>query len=278
MNTSEHLIALIAGNGSFPMEFCQNARERGYQILTIALGEEANPELQKLSNFFHSIKIGEFGKLLKLLNQYQVKQVAFAGGIKKIRLYDGLSLDLTAMNLLAKARTLDDDVILRKIAEEIEKNNITVIPATSFLTKSVPKKGLLSKRAPSSLEIDDLNFGFPITKGIGELDLGQSIVVAKGMVVAVEAVDGTDATILRGGAVAQTAGTFKPGKGAVLIKLSKPQQDLRFDLPTIGPVTVENCYQAGITAIFIEAEKSLILDFEKTIELTNKFKIALQSV
>ncbi len=272
------LIALVAGNGRFPIEFCQNAKEQGYQILSIALGGEAEAELEQYSDFYHCIKIGEFGKLLKLLADYQVTEVAFAGGIRKVRLFDGLSLDLTAINLMAKARSLNDDVILRKIAEEIEKKGITVVQATKFLTKSVPAKGLLSKRKPSNEELAGLEFGLPITKGIGALDLGQSIVVAEGMVVAVEAVDGTDATILRGGRVAKAFGDFKAGKGAILIKLAKPQQDLRFDLPTIGPKTIENCYQAGISAIFLEADKSLILEIEVTISLVNKYQLALQVI
>lgn len=269
------LIALVAGNGRFPIEFCLNAKEQGYRIISIALGGEAEPELEKFSDVFHCIKIGEFGKLLKILVDSGTKEVAFAGGVKKIKLFDGLSLDLTAMNLMAKARSLNDDVILRKIAEEIEKKGISVIPATSFLKTSVPTKGRLSSRKPSTEESANYEFGFPITKGIGALDLGQSIVVAEGMVVAVEAVDGTDATILRAGLVAKTAGNFKPGKGAVLIKLAKPQQDLRFDLPTIGPKTIENCYQSGVTAIFLDADKSLILDFDETIRLANHYQIAI---
>ncbi len=269
------LIALVAGNGRFPIEFCLNAKEEGYRIVSIALGGEADPELEKHSDIYHCIKIGEFGKLLKLLVDSGAKEVAFAGGVKKIKLFDGLSLDLTAMNLMAKARSLNDDVILRKIAEEIEKKGITVIPATQFLKKSVPPKGLLSQRKPSTEELSNYEFGFPITKGIGALDIGQSIVVAEGIVVAVEAVDGTDATILRGGIVAKTTGNFKSGKGAVLIKLAKPQQDLRFDLPTIGPKTIENCYKSGITAIFLDANKSLILDYDETVKLVNQYQIAL---
>lgn len=262
-------IALIAGNGKLPFEFCKAVKSAGKKIFVIAIDGEADASLKNLADHFLSVKVGQFGKMIQALKKDKIAQVAFAGGIKKTRLFDGINFDLPAVALIAKAGSLKDDVILRKVAEEIEKNGTQVIPPTLYLPESVPNAGLLSKRSLSKQEQHDAKIAFEAAKGIGALDIGQSVVVHQGVVVAVEAVDGTDATILRAGKVAKTEGTWNPGKGAVLVKVSKPQQDLRFDLPSIGLQTIKNCFTAGITAIVLEAGKSVVLNREEVIDEVN---------
>ena len=269
------LVAIVAGNGDLPIEFANCAKEKGHRVLGIALANEADPELSSHVDHFEQIKIGKFGALLKLLREYQAKEVAFIGGVKKIKIFRDLGFDLPALNLLAKTRSMQDDVLLRAVADEIEAAGVTVISSARHLNESVPAAGCITTRKFSEQESEDAKFGLEMARGVGALDIGQSVVVYKQVVVAVEAVDGTDATILRAGEVADTAGQAKAGKGAVLVKIAKPQQDLRFDLPTIGAETIKNCHKAGVTGIILETGKSLIVDREKTIALANKHSIAI---
>ena len=275
---SSESIGLIAGNGSFPLEFIDSVHAQGKKVFVVALELEADPQVSQKADICHWIKVGQFGRLLKLFKDNNITRAAFAGGVVKARIFSGISFDLAAINLIARARSFKDDVLLRKVAEELEKNGTEVISPYEFLTKSVPVKGKLTSRGFSDLELKDSLLGIEAARGIGALDIGQSVVVFQDVVAAVEAVDGTDSCIRRGGEVAKTAGSWNPGKGAVLVKVAKPQQDLRFDLPSIGLSTIENCHSAGITAIAIEAQKSLILDCAATLKLAEKYEIAIQAI
>lgn len=275
---NQEYIGLIAGNGAFPLEFIESVQAKGGKVFAVALEQEADPVLSSKADICHWIKVGQFGRLLKLFKDNHIKKAAFAGGVSKVKLFSGISFDLAAVTLIAKARSFKDDVLLRKVAEELESNGTSVISPYEFLFKSVPVKGKLTTRGFSDMELKDSLLGVEAARGIGALDIGQSVVTYQDVVAAVEAVDGTDSCIKRGGDVAKTAGTWSPGKGAVLVKVAKPQQDLRFDLPSIGIDTIENCRQAGVTAIALEAEKSLIIDCAKTLSLANQYNMAIEAV
>ena len=277
-NQVSETIAVIAGNGVLPIAFAQCARQEGLNVLGIALGGECDSDLESEVDFFEQVKIGKLGALLKILEKYKVERLAFAGGVKKIKIFQDVAFDLKALNLLARTRSLKDDILLREVAKEIERSGVEVIAADLFLKHLLPQEEFLTSRNPSKQEQEDIELGIEAAKGIGKLDIGQSVVVYKGVVVAVEAVDGTDATILRGGEVAGTNLNQKALKhGAVLVKFAKPQQDLRFDLPSIGVKTIENCVKAGITAICLEREKSLMLDKEEMLALADASSISIIS-
>ncbi len=271
-------IGLIAGNGDFPLEFAGNAKKLNLDVIAVAHVGETDERLSNVTRHCEWIKLGEVGKALNTLKRFGVKQAAFVGGIKKVKLFSGFKPDLRAISIITRARSIKDDVLLREIANEAEREGIEIFSASVLLDRSVPKKGLLTKRALSPEEINDAKLGYEAAKGIGALDIGQTVVVHQGAVVAVEAIDGTDATILRAGDVAKTAGVAKVGHGCVIVKLAKPQQDLRLDLPSVGLTTLENAAKAGVTAIVIDAGKSLILDVDNFLARANELKIAIIAV
>ena len=263
-------IGLIAGNGTFPIEFALNARERGIEVVAVAHQGETDEKLNTMVHSCEWIKVGELGKLIKVFKDAGVKQAAFAGGIKRVNLFGGVKLDLKGMGLLAKVRSVKDDTLLRGIASEIEKSGIEVFSATEMLSESVVASGYLTRRRLNEKEKEDARIGWEAAKAIGKLDIGQTVVVNQGIVVAVEAVEGTDAAILRAGEVS--------GKGSVIVKVCKPQQDLRIDLPTIGSDTIQNMLKVQASALIVEAAKTVILDREELIKCADKGSIAVVGV
>ncbi|MGI6681300.1 MAG: LpxI family protein [Bdellovibrionota bacterium] len=266
-------IALLAGNGNFPVDFVKNAIKKDIEIVVIKIKGEASLELEKLAKKVYEIKIGEFGKLLKILKKERIKQMAFAGGVKRVNLFGNVKIDAKGLLILAKAKTIRDDVILRAATKEIEVNGIQVLSPTVLLENYVAKRGLISNRDFTESEFEDVRFGWNVAKKIGEFDIGQGVVVADGLVVAVEAVEGTDEMIFRAGKLIQKSAKERKG---VLVKLVKPQQDLRLDLPTVGPTTLENMNKARLSALAIEAEKTVIIDPITFEGLANKYKIAVR--
>lgn len=260
-------VGLIAGNGSFPLEFASGAKEAGLKVVAVAHVGETDPKLAEAVSDCLWIKVGELGKVFDFFKQHRVQQVAFAGGIKRINLFGGVKLDLKAIALLARVRSVKDDVLLRGVARELESLGIDVFSAHVFLHNSVPVSGALTRRGLSVSEREDATIGWKAAKQIGLAEIGQSVVVNRGMIVAVEAVEGTDACIERAGQLV--------GAGCTVVKCSKPQQDLRLDLPTIGPKTIEVMQRAGATALVIEAARCLILDREETVRLADAAGISI---
>ena len=266
-------IALIAGNGDFPVKFAKNAKNKGIEIVIIGVKGEASEELKELADKWYELKIGEFGKFLKILKNEKVTQMAFAGGIRRINLFGNVKIDAKGLLILAKAKTIRDDVILRVIANEVEKSGIKVLSPTVLLKDSVAKQGLITNRDFTQEELNDVKFGWNVAKEIGKFDIGQGVVVADGLVVAVEAVEGTDNMILRAGKLIQKSANSPKG---VLVKLVKPQQDLRLDLPTVGPKTIESMKEAKLCALAIEAQKTVIIDPITFQKMANEAKIAVR--
>jgi DUF1009 family protein len=260
-------VGLIAGNGSFPVEFASGAKEAGLKVVAVAHIGETDPRLTEAVSDCLWIKVGELGRVLDFFKQHGVQQAAFAGGIKRINLFGGVKLDLKAIALLARIRSVKDDVLLRGVASELENIGIDVFSAHLFLRNSLPIAGPLTRRGLSVAERRDAIIGWEAAKQIGLAEIGQSVVVNKGMVVAVEAVEGTDGCIERAGQLV--------GNGCTVVKCSKPQQDLRLDLPTIGPKTVDVMRKAGATALVIEAGRCLILDREETVRLADAAGISI---
>jgi UDP-2,3-diacylglucosamine hydrolase len=245
-------IGLIAGNGTFPIAFAQAAKQKGMQVIAVAHEGETPPELAQWVDSIFWIKVGQLGKLISIFKDHNVHDVLMAGGIKKTRLFKGGMPDMRGAALLAKMLYKKDDSILRAVAAELESEGITVRESTLYLDNLLTSAGVLTKRKPSKDEHKDIEFGWHIAKEIGKLDIGQTVVVKDQAILAVEAIEGTDEAIRRGGRLC--------GQGAVVVKICKPQQDLRFDLPAVGRQTIQTMREVKASCLAIEAGKTLIFD------------------
>src|SRR5208337_1498341 len=234
-------IGLIAGNGNFPIAFARAAREKGMQVIAVAHEGETMPDLAAWVDSITWVKVGQLGKLIKAFQDQGIKNVLMAGGIKKTHLFGGGIPDFRGAALLARMIHKKDDSILRAVAQELESEGIIVRESTLYLDNLVAAPGVVTKRKPSKEEKRDIEFGWQMAKEIGRLDIGQTVVVKGQAVLAVEAIEGTDEAVRRGG--------FLCGQGAVVVKVCKPQQDLRFDLPAIGSLTIKTMAQVKASCL-----------------------------
>lgn len=260
-------VGLIAGNGRFPLIFARTARAEGVEVVAVAHEGETLPELAGLVDAITWIKVGELGRMISTFRDANIDHAVMAGGIRKAALLEHFAPDERGMQFLARLGSLGDDTLLRGVAGELESEGIRVVESTLFLSTLLAPAGVLTKRVPDDAQWTDIHHGFAVAKAIGRWDVGQSVVVKSGIVLAVEAIEGTDATIQRGGRA-----------GAVVVKVSKPQQDLRFDVPAIGPETVRVCTAAGIAVLALEAGKTLLLDQEELLQLADAHALSIVGV
>jgi UDP-2,3-diacylglucosamine hydrolase len=263
-------IGLIAGNGDYPLHFAKAAKAQGKKIITAALEGETNPELNTLVDSFTWVGLGQLNKLIDTFKKEQVAQVVMAGQVKHFRLFDLLKLDLRAAALLQRLPNKKADTILGGVAEELGKEGIALVDSRIFLEKFIPQAGVLTKVRPNKEQEKDIEFGLKIAKGVAALDIGQTVVVKDRAVLSVEAMEGTDQTILRGGRI---------GKGDVIVvKVSKPNQDFRFDVPIIGENTIAVLREAGAQVLAFCAGETLVLNLEVVIKLADTNKLCLVAV
>ncbi len=260
-------IGVIAGNGPFPIRFVKEATAHGRHVVAVCHEGETSPEISEYVSELTWIKVGELGKMISAFRAGEVQEVAMAGGINRINHFGDVKLDARGASLLLRLRSTKDDVIMRGIADELGKEGMEVISCTTFLSESLVPEGVLTKNSPSSDEKADIEVGIEAIKAMSAQDIGQTVVVRKGVVVAVEAVEGTDAAILRGGELA--------GNGVVVVKFAKPTQDMRFDVPTIGEKTIDIMRESGARVLAVEAGRTLMMDEEEMIRLANKSKISI---
>ena len=263
-------LGLIAGNGRFPIIFADNARQLGYHVSAVAHEGETDPELADHVDRIHWIKIGQLNKLIKAFKDDEVHQAVMLGGIKKTHVFTTVRPDFRALALAARLALWKDDDILREIAKELEKEGITICESTFGLEGILADEGPLTRQVPSEKEWEDIRYGWDVAHEIGRLDIGQCIVVKDRVVVAVEAVEGTDEAIKRGGQLAKD--------GAVVVKRCKPQQDLRFDLPAVGPRTIEIMASVNASVLAIEAGRTIILDRDLTLKKAQSARIAVVGI
>jgi len=228
------------------------ARDRGFVVVAVAHRGETDPALAGLVDRIHWIYVGQLGKIIRIFKSAGVTRTLMAGGINRGRLFKHFRPDLKALNLIRRVGAGQDDRLLRAVAAELEAEGIAVAPATLFLEELLAPPGLLGRHRPTPEQLQDIEFGFQIAKEIGRLDIGQCVVVHRQVVVALEAVEGTDETIRRGGRLA--------GPGAVVVKVCKPGQDLRFDLPAVGADTISVMQEVKAAVLAVEAGKTLIFD------------------
>ena len=263
-------LGLIAGNGRFPIIFADNARKLGYHVSAVAHEGETDPELANHVDRIHWIKIGQLNKLINAFKSDQVHQAVMLGGIKKTHVFTTVRPDFRALALAARLALWKDDDILREIAKELEKEGITICESTFGLEGILADEGSLTARVPSGKEWEDIRYGWDVAHDIGRLDIGQCVIVKDRVVVAVEAVEGTDEAIKRGGQLAKD--------GAVVVKRCKPQQDLRFDLPAVGPRTIEIMVSVNASVLAVEAGRTIILDRDLKLKKAQSAGIAVVGI
>jgi UDP-2,3-diacylglucosamine hydrolase len=263
-------IGLIAGKGQFPLLFAEAARRRGLEVVAVAHRGETDPAIESLTHQCQWIFVGQVGKLIRAFKEARVNRAVMAGGVSRGRLFRDFRPDFRALAIIRRAGAGHDDRILRGLAAELEQEGITIDSPILYLDELLAAPGPLSRCRPTAAELKDIDYGFAIAKQVGHLDLGQCVVVHRQVVTALEAIEGTDDTIRRGGRLA--------GKGAVVVKVSKPGQDLRFDMPTVGKNTIEVMAEVNAGVLAIEAGKTLIFDRQKMVALADKAGIAIWGV
>ena len=268
--TGGERIGLIAGNGRFPIIFADNARKLGYHVSAVAHEGETEPELASHVDRIHWVKIGQLNKLIKAFKEDEVHQAVMLGGIKKTHIFTTLRPDLRALALATRLALWKDDDILRELAKELHQEGIIICESTFGLEGILVEEGSLTARTPSEKEWEDIRYGWDVAEAIGRLDIGQCVVIKDRVVVAVEAVEGTDEAIKRGGDLAKD--------GAVVVKRSKPQQDMRFDLPAVGPRTIEVMASVKASVLAIEAGRTILLDREIMLEKAKSARIAIVGI
>ncbi|MDR9500316.1 MAG: UDP-2,3-diacylglucosamine diphosphatase LpxI [Desulfurivibrionaceae bacterium] len=263
-------IGILAGGGQFPHLFCQAAQKKGRQVYIAGHRGESAPDLEQLADGFCWVKLGQLGKILKFFKKEGVSEVVFLGTITKTRIFRDILPDLRGLTLWNKIDIKQDDAILRAIAAELDKEGIKVLASTSYLQNLLFPQGVLTRKKPNPDQVKDIRFGFRMAKAIGELDIGQCVVVRDQTVLAVEAIEGTDAAIRRGGALGHDK--------AVVVKVCKPDQDFRFDLPAIGLQTIESMKEVKAQVLAVEKGQSLLFDADQVIAAADKAGIVVVGV
>ncbi|MEI6712470.1 MAG: UDP-2,3-diacylglucosamine diphosphatase LpxI [Verrucomicrobiota bacterium] len=267
MSATPHTLAIIAGNGVYPHAMVKGARNAGVsRIVVAAFQNETDPSLASLVDQIEWMRVGQLGKLISFLKSSGAKHAVMSGQIAPKNLFD-LRPDLKALMLLGKLRERNAETIFGAIADAMADAGVELLLATTFMEECLAPSGLIAGPSLGRRETSDLEFGLRIAKETSRLDIGQTVVVKGGTVLAVEAFEGTNAAILRGGELGK--------KDAVMVKVSKPNQDLRFDVPVIGPITLETARQAKLSAIGIEAGKTLLLEGDRLKSLAAEYRISI---
>jgi hypothetical protein len=263
-------IGIIAGGGQFPLLFAQAARREGRQVVVVAHEGESRPDLAAAADRLYWIKLGQLGKIIKYFKQEGVGEAVFLGTITKTRIFRDIRPDWRGLSLWRQIRIRQDDAILRAIAGELEKEGIRVRESTLYLKQLLFPKGVLTRRRPVAGQIEDITFGWQVARAIGRLDIGQCVVVRDRTVLAVEAIEGTDAAVERGGRLAR--------EKAVVVKVKKPDQDFRFDLPAIGLETIATMQKAKAAVLAVETGQALLFDGEAVVREADKSGIIIVGV
>ncbi len=246
------------------------AREKGLRVVAVAHTGETDPLLAEKVDEMVWVKLGQLGHLIKALKKAGVTKTVMAGSINKKRMFENVRPDLRGLTLISKLAVFHDDDILRAVGRELRREGIEIISSAEHLPELLAPRGNLTRRKPGKEEQEDVEFGWKIAKELGRLDIGQCVVVRKRTVLALEAIEGTNETILRGGRLAK--------EKAVIVKVSKPNQDLRFDVPSVGRETIQVMSQVNASVLAIEAGKTLIFDKAATISYADRLKIVIVSL
>jgi UDP-2,3-diacylglucosamine hydrolase len=261
---------LIAGNGRFPFLVLEGARSQGIEMAVVAIKEEADPELSKQAPRLHWVSLGELSKTIDLLHQEGVTHAVMAGQVKHNKIFSAIRPDWKLAKLLFALPKKNTDSLIGAVAKVLEDEGIQLVDSTLFLKPLLPEVGVLTRRAPNDAESADMAFGLGVARNIASMDIGQTVVISSQACVAVEAMEGTDETIARAARIAA-------GKRLVVVKVNKPQQDMRFDVPVVGLPTIATMKTAGATALAVDAGRTLLFDRETLIAAADEAGIAIQA-
>jgi DUF1009 family protein len=268
--TGEGPLGLIAGNGRFPFLVAAGARRKGRRVVAVAIKEEAAPDLEKEVDELHWVSLGQLGKCIDALKKAGASEAVMAGQVQHRRIFSGIIPDLKLLSLLARLAVKNTDSLIGGVADILESDGIRLLPSTLFIEDQLSDAGAMTRRAPSKDEAADIEYGRRIASTLTALDLGQTVVVKNGAAVALEAMEGTDETIRRAAKIA--------GSGIVVVKLAKPNQDLRFDVPVVGLRTLETLAEAGAGVLAVEAGKTLLFDKPEFLAEANRRRIAVVGI
>jgi hypothetical protein len=265
-------LGLIAGNGRFPFLVLDAARAMGHDVVVIAIKEEASKEIEEAAARspradLHWVSIGQLGTFLQILKDNHITQAVMAGQVKHIKIFGGFVPDLTAMSLMGRLKGMNTDALIGAVADLMRERGVELVNSATFLDPMLAREGQLSDREPTEAERKDLEFGYRMADAIAGLDIGQTIAVKHQAVVAVEAMEGTDETIARAGHLA--------GDGVTIIKVAKPNQDMRFDVPIVGLATIQAMRIAGARVLSIDAGQTLIFDRDAFLTSANEAGIVV---
>jgi UDP-2,3-diacylglucosamine hydrolase len=273
---AERAVGLLAGSGRFPILFAEKARARGLRVVCVGIKYEASPDLQRLTDRFYWAGIAKVGRMIRCFKRESVRRVVMAGKVTKAVIYT----PWRAFQLWPDLRTwrawfrhlmkkdCKDDSLLLSLVDEFRRDGMDFDSALNLCPELLARPGVLTRRVPTRNEEGDIAFGWTLAKEMGRLDVGQSVAVKERAVLAVEAIEGTDLAILRAGELCRSG-------GFTVVKVAKPQQDMRFDVPTIGPATIRNLHQARGRVLAIEARKTIVIDQHETVELADRHGISI---
>lgn len=263
-------LGLIAGNGKFPFLVIEGAHRAGAQVAVAAIREETDPEIERFADSLTWVGIGQLGKMLRFFKDEGVKQAIMAGQVKHVQIFSSAIPDVRMLKMLLRLPRRNTDALIGAVASELGSEGIELIDSTHFLKDQLPQPGILTKRTPDARERSDIEYGLEVAREIARLDLGQTIVVRDRACVAIEAMEGTDAVIRRAGALVRGRLT--------VVKIAKPDQDMRFDVPVVGLPTIETMSKCGATCLCLTAGKTLMFDRDEMIKLANRKKIVIVAV
>ena len=271
-------IGLIAGNGSFPLLVLDAARAQGFEVIVAAIREEAFPEIERHgATAVHWLSLGELSKLIETFQREGVRRAIMAGQVKHKQIFSSIRPDWKLAKLLLSLGTRNTGSLLGAIAQTLAEGGITLENSTSFLEPLLARAGVLSKRPPTPQEKKNIEYGRALARHLAQYDIGQTVVIAESACVAVEAMEGTDATIARAGEIMRSLGgdASTLGRGLTVVKIAKPNQDMRFDVPVVGVKTIAVMRQAGATCLALDAGKSLLLDGDAIIAAADSADVTI---
>jgi DUF1009 family protein len=264
-------IGLVAGNGRFPFLALQGARALGHDVTVVAIKEEAFPDLEQAARDAHAdlhwVSLGQLGRCIKILKAAGASQAVMAGQVKHVKIFSGIVPDLTLLSVLTRLKARNTDALISAVADVMRDHGIELLDSTTFLSSLLAREGVLTERPPTEEERADFAFGYPKADAIAAMDIGQTIAVKHKAVIAVEAMEGTDETISRAADLA--------GRGVRIIKVAKPNQDMRFDVPVIGIATIQVMRRTGASALSVDAGRTLIMDGDHVFSSANEAGITI---
>jgi UDP-2,3-diacylglucosamine hydrolase len=277
--TETKKLGLIAGNGNFPLLLLDAARAQGAQVVVAAIKEETSPLIESRgAAAVHWLSLGELGKLIDTFKREGVSTAVMAGQVKHKQIFSAIRPDWRLAKVLFSLGTRNTDSLIGAVAKVLEDEGIHLISSTSYLEPLLAKPGVLTRRSPSEAELKNMEYGRQVARHLAQFDIGQTVVIAESACVAVEAMEGTDATILRAGEILESAaheGESVLSRALTVVKVAKPNQDMRFDVPVIGVKTIETMAAAGATCLAVDAGKCLFLDGGKIVEAADRAGIAI---